>query len=85
MDRGKLHRAGNRGGTRIQSAAKNKRKAQHVIDLIRIIGAASGDNRIIANRLHILGKNFRIGISERENQRLGGHFRDHLFFQHAGC
>ncbi|KFB72236.1 MAG: hypothetical protein AW09_002573 [Candidatus Accumulibacter phosphatis] len=80
-DCGQLHRFGNGGRADIKSTAKNEGKAQHVVDLVRVIRTASRNDRIVANRLHVFGPNFRIGIRQCHDQWCRRHSRHHLLLE----
>src|SRR6185437_8368528 len=62
---------------------KNKGKAQHVVDLIGIVGTSGAKDGIRAGHEGNLGPNFGLRIGEREDQRIVRHVRDHLGVQNA--
>ncbi len=78
MHRGDFHRARHRRRAAVQRAAEDEREAQHIVDLIRKVGAPGGDDRIAAYRLDQIRHDLRQGIRERQNQRVGRHCLDHL-------
>ena len=70
-------------GAGIQCAAENVGKAQDVIDLIRVIGAACRHDGVIAHQLDVFGCYFGIRVGQRENDRLRRHFLDHVLLENA--
>ena len=62
----------------VERAAENERKAEDVVDLVRIVGAPGRDDGVVAHRLHFLGRDFGIGVRHGEDDRLGRHRRHHL-------
>ncbi len=76
--RGELHRFVDRGRADVERAAKNERKAQDVIDLVRVIRTPRRHHRVGTHALRDIGQDLRLRVGEREDQRLVGHFRDHL-------
>ena len=80
--RGELHRLVDRRRADIERAAKDERKAQHVVDLVRIVRAAGGDDRVGPRRLGEVGHDLGLGIGERQDQRLVRHLREPFGLQH---
>ena len=80
---GDLHFLVDRRRTNVECAPEDERETEYVVDLIGIIGAARGDDRIGRGFQRILGKDFRIGIGHGENDRLGRHFAHHVLGQRA--
>ncbi len=80
-----LHLFGDGRGAHVQRAAEDEREAQHVVDLVRIVRTARRDDRVRAHLLRFFGADFRLGVRERENQRLVRHVLDHLRLQHTGA
>ena len=85
MHGGDFHRACNGGGTAVQRTTENIRKAQHIVDLIRIVRTTGGDDGIITHFADFLGQNLRCGIGECQNQRARPHRTHHVLFEHAAC
>ena len=81
---GQLHRLGDLRGAAVQRAAEDVGKAQDVVDLVRIVRAAGGDDAVGPRRLGDLGADLRLGVGQRQDDRLVGHRRDHVGGQHAG-
>ena len=81
---GQLHFLGDFGGAAIERTTEDVRKAQHVVDLVRVVRAASRHDAVGAHRLGQLGANLRLGIGQRQDDRLVGHGFQHLGRQHAG-
>ena len=63
----------------VQRAAEYEREAEHIVDLIRIVGAPGGDDGVGACRLSVLGRYLRIRVRKRHNQRLRRHALRVLF------
>ena len=69
VDRGRLH---------VERAAEDVGKAQNVVDLVRVVGAAGGDDHVVADAGHLFRRDFRIGIGHGEDDRVRRHGADHL-------
>ncbi len=67
----------------VERTAKDERKAEDVVHLVRIIGATRRDDRIGAHGAHLVGGYLRIRIREREDDRPLGHRGDHRAGYHA--
>ncbi len=80
---GELHLFVDRARAAVERAAKDEGKAQRIVDLVRIVGAAGSDQAIGPRFFCDLRPNLRLGIRHRENDRLVRHLRDHLGGQHA--
>jgi hypothetical protein len=81
---GQLHLLVDLGGARIQGAAEDEGEAQHVVDLVRVVRTAGGDDGVGAHFLGQLRHDLRGRVGQREDQRLVGHGLDHLGLEHAG-
>ena len=81
---GDLHLFVDRARAHIERAAEDVGKAQHVVDLVRIVRTAGRDDGVLAHFVHVFRRDFRIGIGHREDDRLLGHRLDHLFGHRAG-
>ncbi len=73
------------GGAAVERAAENERKAEYVIDLIRIVGTTGGQNGIRAGGLGNFRHDLGGGVGHGENQRVGCHFLDHVDLQDTGA
>ena len=82
MHGGDFHGPGDGGRANIQRPAEYEGKTQDIVDLIGIVAAAGGDDGVATHRSHLLRQDFRSGIRQREDQRPGGHFRDHGLREH---
>ena len=80
MRRRNFHIVVNCACANIQRPSENIRKTQNIVDLVGVITAACGHDRIVANRLYRLWCNFRIWVGHGENDRVYGHA-----FHHFGC
>jgi hypothetical protein len=58
----------------IQQAAKEARKAQHVVNLVGVVAFAGGYNA--RNVLDVAGRDFRLGVGHRENYSVAVHRSD---------
>ena len=67
----------------VECATKNVGKTQDVVDLIRKISTAGGDDGIVANGFHFVGRNLRIRVRQRKNDRPCSHFPNHVGLEHA--
>ena len=82
IHRGDLHLFVDPGGAHIQGPPENKRKAEHIVDLIGIIRTPGGKNDILP-RLHgFLIGNFGIGIGHGKNDGIPVHRFQHLRGEH---
>ena len=73
-----FHRLIDGGRAHIERATEQVREAENVIDLVRIIRAAGGDNRVIAYLVHLLRHDFRHRVGKRQHQRFRRHRLHHL-------
>ena len=80
---GDLHRVVDRAGPHIQRAAEDIGEAEDVVDLVWIVAAAGGDDRMRADRPRFLRRDFRVGVGHGEDDRLVGHGCDHVLGQCA--
>jgi len=71
-------------GAHVQGAAKDKRKAEHVIDLIGIVAAAGGDDDVITRLAGFFVADFRIGVGHGEHRRIAGHRTHHVLGEDIG-
>jgi len=78
LDAGQLHRLVDGRCTDVERAAENVRETQGVIDLIRVIRTAGGDDAIGTGGARRVGIDLGIGIGQREDDRLRSHLRQHL-------
>ena len=68
----------------VERAAEDEGEAEHVVDLVRIVGAAGRDDGVGAHAADRLGRDLRVGVRHREDDRLVRHALDHLGRDHAG-
>ena len=76
--RGDFHLVVNARSADIEGASKDIGEAQDIVHLIRIVGAAGRNDRVIANFLHVLRRNLWIGICHGKNDRLIRHRFHHI-------
>jgi len=75
---GQLHLIVNGGGAYIERAAEDEGEAEDVIDLVGVIGTASGDDGVGTGGLgHVVG-NLGIGVGKGEDDGVRGHGLDHV-------
>ena len=74
---GDLHLHVDGGGAHVERAAEDVGEAEHVVDLVRVVGASRRHDGVVANFGDFLGRYFRIGIGHREDDRLRRHRLDH--------
>jgi len=75
---GQLHFLGDLGRAAVERAAEDVRKTQHVVDLVRVVRAAGGDDAVGPHRLGQLGPDFRLRVGERQDDGVFGHGLDHV-------
>src|SRR5690606_22280360 len=75
---GDLHRLVDAGGAGVQRTAEQVREAQRVVDLVRVVRAAGGDDRVRAHPARVLRQDLRVRVGQRQDDRLVGHGGDHL-------
>jgi hypothetical protein len=73
-----LHLLVDLGRAGIQCAAEDEGETEDVVDLIGIVGAAGGDDGIVAHGAHLVREDLRHGVGQREDDRGLGHAGDHL-------
>ena len=76
--RGKLHLLVDRRGPGVKRSAKDERKSENVVDLVRVIGAAGGHDHVAARRSRVVIRDFRIGIGHGEDDGILRHRADHV-------
>ena len=82
---GLFHSVIDDGGAAVERAAENERKAEYVVDLIGVVGAAGGQDGIRAGGLGDFRHDLGGGVGHGENQRVGCHFLDHVDLKDAGA
>ena len=80
---GKLHFLVDRPGAHIQRTAEDEWESQHVVDLVRVVGTASGDDDIRAGFLGQFIPDLGIRIRHRANKWTVGHGLDHFRGEHV--
>ena len=73
-----LHLHVDAGRLDVERAAEDIGKAQHVVDLVRVVGPPGRHDGVVAHRGDFLRGDLRIGIGHREDDRLRRHDLDHL-------
>ena len=80
---GDLHLVVDGLGPDIERAAEDVGEAEDVVHLVGIVAAAGGDDGVVAHGGDVLRRDLRVGVGERQDQRLGRHLGDHLLLEHA--
>ncbi len=80
---GDLHRVVDRRCAHVERAAEDIGKAQHVVDLVRIVRTAGRDDGVVADAGDLFRRDLRIGIGHGEDDRPRRHGADHLFREGA--
>ncbi len=62
----------------IERTAKKIRKTKDIINLVWVVGATGGNNRIRAHSLRFFRCDFRIGVRHCKNNRMGSHGLNHF-------
>ena len=75
LSRSDLHFHVDRLGPHVERAAKDVGKAEHVIDLVRVVGAPSRDDHVIARLFGVFRRDFRIGFAIAKMIGFGGMLR----------
>ncbi|HEY8502382.1 MAG TPA: malic enzyme-like NAD(P)-binding protein, partial [Solirubrobacterales bacterium] len=71
------------GAVSTERAAEDPGKAEHVVDLVRIIGASRRHDPHVG--LGLLGHHLRVRVRHREHDRVLRHRRDVVTRDHVGC
>ena len=81
---GQLHGLGDLGGATVQGAPKDVGEAKHVVDLVRVVRAACGNDAVWAGGLGQFGPDFGLGVGQGQDDRVAGHGFQHVHRHHAG-
>ena len=69
------------GRARVERAAEEAGEAEHVVDLVRVVGAAGGDDPHVRGGL--LGHHLGLGVGHREHHRVVVHAVEVCGLDHA--
>ena len=83
-DAGELHLLVDLRGAHVQRAAEDEGEAEDVVDLVRVVAAAGGDDAVGPHRLGVFRPDLRVRVGQRQDQGPLGHALHHLGLQHAG-
>ena len=83
MHGGDLHGARDRGGAHVERASKDERKAQHIVDLVRVVAAPGGEHGVGARRQRLLGQDLGGRIGECQDQGPRRHLLHHGRAEHT--
>ena len=81
IDTGDFHCLVDFGGAGVERTTKQKRKTEHIVHLVGIIGTPGGDNHVGTDAFRLGRVDFGRGISERKDDRFCRHRLDHFGFQ----
>ena len=81
VGRAQQHVDGDVVGPGVEQAAEDAGEGEHVVDLVRVVGAAAGHDRGVL--LGLGGVDLGVGVGQREDDRLLGHVGDPLGLQDA--
>ena len=65
-------------GAHIQRAPEDVGEAQHIVDLVGIVRAAGGHDRVVADGSHFFRRDFRVRIRHGKDDRVWRHRAHHL-------
>ena len=83
-DSRELHLLVDRGGADVERATEDEGEAQDVVDLVRVVRPAGGNDGIGPHLLRQLGPDLGLGVGERQDERLRRHAPYHVGREHAG-
>ncbi len=83
--RGHFHLGGDGGGATVERTAENVGEAQHVVDLVRIVRPARGDDGIRPRRARLFRQDFGRGVGQRQDDGLVRHPQGVFGLEHAAC
>ena len=75
---GQLHFVVDGAGANVEGAPEDVREAEHVVDLVRIIGTSGGHDGVGPHLLDRLGRDLGIRVGHGEDDRIVGHGLDHV-------
>ena len=82
--RGHLHRFVHFSRACVERAAEDERETQDVVDLVRIVAASRGDDRVSTNSAYFFGQDLRFGVRQCEDDGTRCHLHDHVASYSAG-
>ena len=65
-----LHLHVDGGGAHVERPAEDVGEAEHVVDLVRVVGAAGRDDGVVADQRHLLRRDLRVRVRHGEDDRL---------------
>ena len=74
---GDFHFVVNGARMNVESAAEQVGKAEHIVDLIGVIGPTCGDDHVFAHSVHFFGGYLGVGVCHGENDCIWRHAFDH--------
>ena len=84
MHAGEFHLRRDLGGAAVERAAEDIGEAQDIVDLIRVVRAAGGDDAVGPRGLGQFRADLGLGVGQRQDDGPLGHGLHHLHGQHAG-
>ena len=82
MHRRELHLFVNGRRAYVQRPTEDEREAEHVVHLVRVVGATGTDDGIFTHRFRQRRQDFRLGVRQRQNHWRTRHLLHHLLGQH---
>ncbi len=79
-----FHLLVNCGGAAVEGGAEYVGEAQHIVDLVGIVGAPGGEYDVGARGHGFLVGDFRVGVGQGEHNRARSHRADHFGGEHIG-
>jgi len=73
-----LHLVVDGGRAHVERPAEDEREAEHVVDLVGVVAAPGGDDRVGSGLARIVVGDLRIGVAHREDDGLVRHLLEHL-------
>src|SRR5690606_8034803 len=83
--RGDLHFLVDAAGAYIERTAKNEREAEHVVDLVRVVATAGGDDDVVAGGVGHFRLDLGVGVRAGENDGLRRHRLQHFYAHQVGA
>ena len=83
MRRRQLHFLVDLARVHVERAPEDEREAEHVVDHIRVIAAPGRHDHVLADGEGVLRHDLRVGVRQREDDRVFRHRRHHLRLEHA--
>ena len=73
-----FHRVVDGRGLHVEGASKDEREAEHIVDLVWIVGASGRNDGVRADGVHLFRRDFRVWVGHGEDDRPVGHRSYHF-------